>query len=87
MADIPHAHLPTKYGPALIYGFSQDHKEHCAIVFGDVIGGEDILCRIHSSCITGDVFHSLKCDCGEQLNYAFEQISKEGGVILYLDQE
>lgn len=87
MINTPHAQLPTKYGPALIYGFPQDHKEHCAIVFGDVTGGENILCRIHSSCITGDVFHSLKCDCGEQLAYAFEKISQTGGVILYLDQE
>ena len=52
MTDIPHAHLPTEYGPALIYGFSQDNKEHCALVFGDVTRRENVLCRVHSSCIT-----------------------------------
>lgn len=85
--NIPHAHLPTKYGPAMIYGFLHNGKEHCAIVFGIVIQKKKVLCRIHSSCITGDVFHSLKCDCGEQLESALQELSIKGGILIYLDQE
>lgn len=85
--DIPHAHLPTKYGPAMIYGFSQNDKEHCVVVFWAVKNKKKILCRIHSACITWDVFHSLKCDCGEQLELSLQELSKKGGILIYLDQE
>jgi 3,4-dihydroxy 2-butanone 4-phosphate synthase/GTP cyclohydrolase II len=73
---MPHANLPTRYGPATIWGFSEGIKEHCALIFGDISTGKNILCRIHSSCLTGDVFHSLKCDCGEQLDQSLRMISE-----------
>jgi 3,4-dihydroxy 2-butanone 4-phosphate synthase/GTP cyclohydrolase II len=65
-----------------------DDKHHVAMVKGDVAGEEDVLVRVHSECLTGDVFHSLRCDCGEQLESALAMIEKEGrGVLLYLAQE
>ncbi len=84
------AHMPTKYGDFKIVGYRNivngDH--HVALVMGDIDNGEPILCRVHSECLTGDVFGSLRCDCGDQLHQAMRQVAKEGrGVILYLRQE
>ena len=84
------AKLPTKYGNFEIYGYENilngDH--HVALVMGDVTDGEPVLCRVHSECLTGDVFGSRRCDCGEQLDAALRQIAKEGrGVLLYMRQE
>ncbi|HTJ21938.1 MAG TPA: bifunctional 3,4-dihydroxy-2-butanone-4-phosphate synthase/GTP cyclohydrolase II [Gemmatimonadaceae bacterium] len=84
------ARLPTEHGTWRIVGYKNDvdAHEHVALVYGDVAGGEDVLVRIHSKCLTGDVFHSLRCDCGWQLDKAMEMIAAEGrGVIVYLDQE
>ncbi len=65
-----------------------DDKHHVALVKGDVAGTEDVLVRMHSECLTGDVFHSLRCDCGEQLESALSMIEREGrGVLVYLAQE
>ncbi len=65
-----------------------DNKHHVALVKGEVEGAEDVLVRVHSECLTGDVFHSLRCDCGEQLESALSMIEREGsGVLLYLSQE
>ena len=82
--------LPTKFGDFNIFVFKNDldHKEHLAIVKGDVQDCEDVLVRIHSECLTGDVFGSKRCDCGEQLENALRSIEKEGkGLVLYLNQE
>jgi 3,4-dihydroxy 2-butanone 4-phosphate synthase / GTP cyclohydrolase II len=84
------AHLPTRYGDFLAHGYRSriDGQQHVALVMGDVAGHEDVLVRVHSECVTGDVFGSLRCDCGEQLERAISQIAQEGrGVILYLAQE
>ena len=65
-----------------------DNKHHVALVKGEVAGEPDVLVRVHSECLTGDVFHSLRCDCGEQLESALAMIEHEGtGVLLYLSQE
>lgn len=83
------AHLPTERGTfrILIYRDVPTGKEHTAIVKGDV-SGENVLCRIHSECLTGDIFGSLRCDCGPQLQESLRRIEKEGrGLILYLRQE
>ncbi len=82
--------LPTGYGEftALGYRALVDGKHHMALVKGDVAGVDDVLVRVHSECLTGDVFHSLRCDCGEQLESALAMIEEEGrGVLLYLAQE
>jgi 3,4-dihydroxy 2-butanone 4-phosphate synthase / GTP cyclohydrolase II len=82
--------LPTAYGEFTAVGYRSliDEKHHVAMVKGDVAGEEDVLVRVHSECLTGDVFHSLRCDCGEQLAAALAQIEREGnGVLLYLSQE
>jgi 3,4-dihydroxy 2-butanone 4-phosphate synthase/GTP cyclohydrolase II len=82
--------LPTEFGDfeAVGYRALQDGKHHVALVKGDVDGKEDVLVRVHSECLTGDVFHSLRCDCGEQLESALSMIETEGeGVLLYLAQE
>ncbi|MBL0939939.1 MAG: bifunctional 3,4-dihydroxy-2-butanone-4-phosphate synthase/GTP cyclohydrolase II [Gemmatimonadaceae bacterium] len=84
------ARLPTEFGEWRIVGYKNDvdAREHIAIAFGDVENGEDVLVRMHSKCLTGDVFHSRRCDCGWQLDTAMQMIEKEGrGVIVYLDQE
>ena len=84
------AKLPTKYGEFDIYGYKNiiTGKQHVAIVKGDVADGEPVLCRVHSECLTGDVFGSCRCDCGEQLAEAMKTIEKEGrGIIVYLRQE
>jgi 3,4-dihydroxy 2-butanone 4-phosphate synthase/GTP cyclohydrolase II len=84
------ARLPTEFGEFNVVGFRTlvDDKHHVAMVKGDVAGGDDVLVRVHSECLTGDVFHSLRCDCGQQLESALELIEEEGrGVLLYLAQE
>jgi 3,4-dihydroxy 2-butanone 4-phosphate synthase / GTP cyclohydrolase II len=82
--------LPTAFGEFNAVGYRSfvDNKHHVAMVKGDVAGKEDVLVRVHSECLTGDVFHSLRCDCGEQLESALAMIEREGeGVLLYLAQE
>ncbi len=82
--------LPTAFGEFTAVGYRSllDDKHHVAMVKGDVAGAEDVLVRVHSECLTGDVFHSLRCDCGEQLEAAMAMIEQEGqGVLLYLSQE
>ena len=84
------ARLPTEFGEFDVIGFRSlvDEKHHIAMVKGEVAGQEDVLVRVHSECLTGDVFHSLRCDCGQQLETALELIEQEGcGVLLYLAQE
>ena len=84
------ASLPTKYGNFKIYGYvnSITGAHHVALVKGNVASDDAVLCRIHSECLTGDVFGSLRCDCGDQLHYAMKKIEKTGrGVLLYLRQE
>ncbi|MCD7819647.1 MAG: bifunctional 3,4-dihydroxy-2-butanone-4-phosphate synthase/GTP cyclohydrolase II [Lachnospiraceae bacterium] len=84
------AKLPTCHGEFQIYGFVNDitGEHHVALVCGDLGDGEDVLCRVHSECLTGDVFGSARCDCGAQLQTAMELIQKEGrGVLLYMRQE
>jgi 3,4-dihydroxy 2-butanone 4-phosphate synthase / GTP cyclohydrolase II len=82
--------LPTAFGDFVAVGYRSlvDNKHHVALVKGEVDGVEDVLVRVHSECLTGDVFHSLRCDCGEQLESALATIEGEGrGVLLYLSQE
>ncbi len=82
--------LPTAFGDFVAFGYRSllDGKHHVALVKGDVDGAKDVLVRVHSECLTGDVFHSLRCDCGEQLESALQMIEAEGsGVLLYLSQE
>jgi 3,4-dihydroxy 2-butanone 4-phosphate synthase/GTP cyclohydrolase II len=82
--------LPTAYGEFRVYAYKSDitGEEHVALVKGEIDENDDVLVRVHSSCLTGDVFHSSRCDCGDQLERAFERIEKEGkGVVLYLLQE
>jgi len=82
--------LPTSFGDFVAVGYRSlvDNKHHVALVKGDVDGAQDVLVRVHSECLTGDVFHSLRCDCGEQLESALGMIEREGcGVLLYLSQE
>jgi 3,4-dihydroxy 2-butanone 4-phosphate synthase/GTP cyclohydrolase II len=87
---IAEARLPTEHGDWRIVGYRNDvdEHEHVALVFGDIADGENMLVRMHSKCLTGDVFHSLRCDCGWQLETAMQMIAIEGrGVVVYLDQE
>ncbi len=82
--------LPTEYGDFRVYAYKSDitGEEHLALVMGDITETDEVLVRVHSSCLTGDVFHSNRCDCGDQLDRAFERIAKEGkGIVLYLLQE
>jgi 3,4-dihydroxy 2-butanone 4-phosphate synthase/GTP cyclohydrolase II len=82
--------LPTGFGDFTAVGYRSlvDNKHHVALVKGEVEGHDDVLVRVHSECLTGDVFHSLRCDCGEQLESALSMIEQEGiGVLLYLSQE
>ncbi|OON90403.1 MAG: bifunctional 3,4-dihydroxy-2-butanone 4-phosphate synthase/GTP cyclohydrolase II [Epulopiscium sp. Nele67-Bin001] len=82
--------LPTKYGDFVAHGYINklNGEHHVALVKGDITTAEPVLCRVHSECLTGDVFHSMKCDCGQQLDQALKQIAKEGrGVLLYMRQE
>ena len=87
---IAEVHLPTAHGDFRLICFESlvDEREHVALVRGDIAGKEDILVRMHSECLTGDVFGSMRCDCGEQLQAAMEKIAQEGlGAIVYLRQE
>src|SRR5205809_873213 len=84
------AKLPTEYGDFEIYVYQTRPKQetHVALVRGVIGDGEGVLVRVHSSCLTGDVFHSARCDCGQQLDGALQRIASEGrGVLLYLNQE
>jgi len=88
--NVASADLPTKYGHFTLHIFTNevDGKEHLAIVKGDVQTSEPVLTRVHSECITGDLFGSLRCDCGDQLSHALQAIEREGrGVVLYMRQE
>lgn len=87
---VAEARLPTRYGEfiAVAYKSSVDTTEHIALVKGDISGGEPVLVRVHSSCLTGEVFASLRCDCGDQVRLAMQSIAEEGrGVFLYMRQE
>ena len=87
---VAEARLPTDHGAWRIVGYRNDvdTHEHVALVYGEIGDGENTLVRIHSKCLTGDVFHSLRCDCGWQLDRAMAMIAAEGrGIIVYLDQE
>jgi 3,4-dihydroxy 2-butanone 4-phosphate synthase/GTP cyclohydrolase II len=83
------AKLPTEYGEFRMHVFENrlDRLEHVALVRGDIGDGKDVLVRVHSSCLTGDVLHSIRCDCGMQRDAAMERIGRDGGVMLYLNQE
>ncbi|MBQ3544536.1 MAG: bifunctional 3,4-dihydroxy-2-butanone-4-phosphate synthase/GTP cyclohydrolase II [Lachnospiraceae bacterium] len=84
------AKLPTKYGEFEIHGYENvlNGEHHVALTMGDISNGEPVLCRVHSECLTGDVFGSARCDCGEQLDAAMKAIAKEGrGILLYMRQE
>ena len=84
------AKLPTKYGEFTAYGYVNrlNGEHHVALVMGEIGDGRDMLCRVHSECLTGDVFGSLRCDCGDQLATAMTMIAKEGrGILLYMRQE
>ncbi|MGB5705070.1 MAG: GTP cyclohydrolase II [Polyangiales bacterium] len=84
------AQLPTRFGPfqVVVYRERGGDKEHLAVLAGDVRGAGDLLVRVHSECLTGEAFHSLKCDCRDQLNLALERIQAAGkGAVLYLRQE
>ncbi len=88
--EAANAKLPTKFGDFKIKIFKSefDNKEHIAIIKGDIKNKEDVLVRVHSQCITGDIFGSLRCDCGEQLAAALKMIEEEGeGLVLYMRQE
>jgi len=87
---VAEAKLPTRHGEftAIAYRSDIDPDEHLALVMGDIGSGEPVLVRVHSECLTGDVFGSLRCDCGDQIGLAMENIAKEGrGVFLYMRQE
>lgn len=84
------ADMPTKYGHFRIYGYVNDitGEHHVALVKGEIGEGENVLCRVHSECLTGDTFGSLRCDCGNQLQTAMRQVEEEGrGIVLYMRQE
>jgi len=87
---VAHASLPTEHGAFRIFAYGNllDQETHVALVRGDIGEGRDVLVRVHSKCLTGDVFHSARCDCGAQLETAMDRIAQEGrGVLLYLNQE
>lgn len=82
--------MPTRYGNFMAYGYVNrlNGEHHVALVKGEIGDGKDVLCRVHSECLTGDTFGSLRCDCGQQLASAMTQIEKEGrGILLYMRQE
>ena len=87
---VAEARLPTEFGEFSVFAFESvlDGETHVALVRGDIGDGFDVMVRVHSKCLTGDVFHSSRCDCGPQLHTAMERIAREGrGVLLYLNQE
>ena len=82
--------MPTKYGEFMAYGYRNllNGEHHVALVKGEIGDGENLLCRVHSECLTGDAFGSMRCDCGQQFAAAMQQIEKEGrGILLYMRQE
>ena len=86
----PTAQLPTEFGDFQVVAYESplDGETHIALVRGELGDGQDVMVRVHSKCLTGDVFHSARCDCGQQLHTAMERIAAEGrGVLLYLNQE
>jgi 3,4-dihydroxy 2-butanone 4-phosphate synthase/GTP cyclohydrolase II len=90
VAEVARAKLPTAFGEFDIRVFESrlDGATHVALVHGALGTGENVLARVHSSCVTGDIFHSARCDCGEQLHMAMQRVADEGrGVVLYLHQE
>ena len=90
VSRVAEANLPTRHGIARIIGYNSviDSGEHAALVVGDWTPGDDVLVRVHSECLTGDAFGSLKCDCGEQLDMALQMIFEHGsGALIYLRQE
>ena len=90
VSKVAQASLPTKYGEFTVHAYESnvDPAPYVAFTMGDIANGEDLLVRIHSSCLTGDLIGSLKCDCGDQLHLALEKISEAGrGVLLYIEQE
>lgn len=85
-----HVHMPTKHGDFELYAFTQTNtgEKHLALVKGQWAPDEPVLVRVHSSCFTGDILHSLRCDCGDQLTAAMEMVDRAGkGVVLYMNQE
>ena len=90
MERVAKAPLPTEYGEFEIHVYERedDGETHVALVHGELGDGRDVLVRLHSSCLTGDIFHSAKCDCGGQLQAALHRIAAEGrGILVYLNQE
>ena len=90
IVQVAKAKMPTKYGDFTVYGYQDKmtDEHHVALVMGEIHEGEEVLTRVHSECLTGDVFGSLRCDCGEQFASAMQQIAREGkGVLLYMRQE
>ena len=82
--------MPTRYWEFMVYGYQNtlNGEHHIALVKGDVAGGDNVLCRVHSECMTGDAFGSARCDCGQQYDAAMKALEKEGrGVLVYLRQE
>jgi 3,4-dihydroxy 2-butanone 4-phosphate synthase/GTP cyclohydrolase II len=87
---VAEARMPTPFGDFRIIGYENqvDQREHVALVKGEISGKSDVMVRMHSECLTGDVFHSLRCDCGQQLHAAMKRIAAEGaGAVVYLRQE
>jgi 3,4-dihydroxy 2-butanone 4-phosphate synthase/GTP cyclohydrolase II len=81
------ARIPTRHGEFAAIGFKSlvDDRQHIALVMGEIGDGEGVLTRVHSECLTGDVFGSMRCDCGEQLDFALQKVAEEGrGVVLYI---
>ncbi len=90
VASVAVTKMPTRYGEFMAHGYVNrlNGEHHVALVKGEIGDGEEILCRVHSECLTGDAFGSMKCDCGQQLQAAMRQIEEEGrGILLYLRQE
>jgi len=87
MKRVAEATLPTRFGKFAVHAFVDGKEEHLALVKGEIRNRSDVLARIHSRCLTGDVFGSLRCDCRGQLEKALRLIARKGGVLIYLDQE
>ena len=89
ISQVAQAKLPTSYGEFDLYIYTDviEKKEHVALVHGKIDSTKETLVRVHSECMTGDLFHSMRCDCGDQLEIAMEKVAQEGGVILYMRQE
>ncbi len=87
---VAEAYLPTEFGDFRVIAYENDvdQREHVALIKGEIAGEDDVLVRMHSECLTGDVFHSQRCDCGQQLQTSLRRIEKEGkGVVVYMKQE